>query len=79
MTKEQVLELRKSLGLTQVKFAALLHVSLPTIKSWESGKYRPHGLYLEALLEVKQRVPIFDSLSENKTCDSTASQGGTFQ
>ena len=78
MTKEQVLELRKSLGLTQVKFAALLHVSLPTVKSWEAGKYRPSGLYLEALLEVRQQIPNLTPISENKTCDSTASQGGTF-
>lgn len=55
MNKEQILELRKSLGLTQVKFAAMLHVCLRTVKGWEAGESRPSGLYLEALLTVRQR------------------------
>ena len=78
MNKEQVLELRKSLSLTQVKFATLLHVSLRTVKSWEAGENKPSGLYLEALLEVRQQIPSLAPISGNKTCDSTASQGGTF-
>ena len=78
MTQDEIKELRRYLGLTHEKFAALLHVAPRTVKAWQAGTRRPRGLYLEALLEVKQRVPIFDSLSENKTCDSTASQGGTF-
>ena len=54
MTKDEIKELRRSLGLTHDKFAALLHVSLRTVKSWQAGTRRPRGLYLEALLNVRQ-------------------------
>lgn len=54
MTKEQVIELRKSLGLTQEQFAAQLHVSVGAVRLWEQGLRSPKGLYLKALLEVRQ-------------------------
>jgi DNA-binding transcriptional regulator YiaG len=77
MNKEQVLELRKSLSLTQVKFAALLHISLRTVKSWEAGENKPSGLYLNALLELRQRIPLLRPFDEKEKCDSTDSQVGT--
>ena len=35
---ETVRELRKTLGLTQLLFASLLHVSKKTVEKWEEGK-----------------------------------------
>lgn len=40
-TPEGVVELRKRLKLTQRQFAERLHVSIDTVKSWESGRRKP--------------------------------------
>jgi type I restriction enzyme M protein len=42
-------EIRARLGLTQIKLANLLNVSLPTINRWERGKSRPPGPSQDAL------------------------------
>lgn len=54
MNKEQIKELRVYLGLTQIQFARVLHVSYEAVQSWEVGRRNPTGLYLEALLELRQ-------------------------
>lgn len=54
MNKDEVKDLRRTLNLTQVKFADMLHVALRTVKSWEAGTRKPSGLYLRALIEVRQ-------------------------
>ncbi|MGF0035592.1 helix-turn-helix domain-containing protein [Victivallis vadensis] len=41
LTPDQILTKRKGLGLSQVKFAAALGVSVKTVSAWEHGKAVP--------------------------------------
>ena len=41
LTPEQILTKRKGLGLSQVKFAAALGVSVKKVSAWEHGKAMP--------------------------------------
>ena len=41
LTPDQILSKRKGLGLSQVKFAAALGVSVKKISAWEHGKDTP--------------------------------------
>lgn len=51
-----VKELRKSLKLSQVQFAALLTVDLGTLRNWEQGRRKPHGP-AKALLRAIRNDP----------------------
>ena len=51
-----VAELRKSLGLTQIEFAAKFCISIGTLRHWERGERTPHGPAL-ALLNVVAKEP----------------------
>jgi putative transcriptional regulator len=49
-------KLRASVGLSQPKFAALLHVDVGTLRNWEQGRREPTGP-AKALLTAIQRDP----------------------
>ena len=49
-------ELHSKLGLSQPKFAALLHVDVGTLRNWEQGRREPTGP-AKALLTVIRRDP----------------------
>ena len=49
-------ELRATLGLSQTKFAALLHVDVGTLRNWEQGRREPTGP-AKALLTAIRRDP----------------------
>jgi DNA-binding transcriptional regulator YiaG len=49
-------ELRASVGLSQPKFAALLHVDVGTLRNWEQGRREPIGP-AKALPTAIQRDP----------------------
>ena len=49
-------ELRSKLGLSQPKFAALLHVDVGTLRNWEQGRREPTGP-ARALLTAIRRDP----------------------
>ncbi|MBC3873572.1 helix-turn-helix domain-containing protein [Undibacterium flavidum] len=51
-----VAQLRHSLGLTQVEFAAKFCISVGTLRHWERGDRSPHGPAL-ALLHVVSKEP----------------------
>jgi DNA-binding transcriptional regulator YiaG len=42
VTREQILELRKKLGLTQAQFGKLFGAHPITVVRWESGEYQPN-------------------------------------
>ncbi len=52
----KVKEIRMKLGLTQEKFAAMLCVSLGTLRNWEQGRTYPEGAAI-ALLRVADSKP----------------------
>ncbi len=49
-------KIRKRLGLTQEAFAALLGVSVQTLRNWEQGIRKPRGPAL-ALLRIVEKNP----------------------
>jgi putative transcriptional regulator len=51
-----VAQLRHSLGLTQMEFAATFCISVSTLRHWERGDRSPHGPAL-ALLHVVAKEP----------------------
>ena len=56
LREPNVAKLRKSVGLSQARFAAALGISLPTLQNWEQGRRRPDGP-ARVLLNVFKRHP----------------------
>jgi predicted transcriptional regulator len=54
MTPEQIVKLRQALGFTQQQLADKLGAPQPTVARWETGKVKPHRLYLEKLDGLKR-------------------------
>lgn len=55
-TGEDVAMLRRFVGLTQVRFAQALGISVHTLRNWEQGRRHPEGPAL-ALLRIAARHP----------------------
>jgi putative transcriptional regulator len=51
-----VRELRRRMGLTQERFAAILGVTLPTINRWENGRSKPSPLAMKNLNELMASI-----------------------
>ncbi len=51
-----VVALRRFVGLTQIQFALALGISVHTLRNWEQGRRRPEGPAL-ALLRIAARHP----------------------
>lgn len=49
-------KIRKKLGLSQSRFAAIIGVSVRTLQNWEQGRRHPDGP-AKALLRVVEREP----------------------
>ena len=43
VTSDIIREIRESIGLSQEKFAGLIHISVGTLRNWEQGRRRPVG------------------------------------
>lgn len=52
MTKEQVLQARRKLGLSQAAFAELMLMSVRAIKYWESGERKPSKLAVQRMKDL---------------------------
>jgi putative transcriptional regulator len=59
-----VRSLREKHGLSQSKFAALMGISVGTLRNWEQGRRKPEGS-ARVLLKVVEKHPeaVFDSVS----------------
>ena len=55
-TGEDVAALRRFVGLTQVRFAQAMGISVHTLRNWEQGRRQPEGPAL-ALLRIAARHP----------------------
>ena len=53
MSPDEIADLRKNLGITQERFAALLGTTVVTVNRWENGKTKPSRLYAKELQELK--------------------------
>jgi putative transcriptional regulator len=63
-----VRDIRESLNLSQYQFAALVHVSVKTLRNWEQGIRRPGGA-AAALLTAIRNDPknVIAALNANQT------------
>ena len=52
LTPDEILTKRKGLGLTQVKFAAMLGVSVKKVSAWEHGKAAPTEAEMEKIKDI---------------------------
>ena len=43
VTSDIIREIRENTGLSQEKFAGLIHISVGTLRNWEQGRRRPAG------------------------------------
>lgn len=55
-TRRDVAALRQFVGLTQVRFAEAMGISVHTLRNWEQGRRQPEGPAL-ALLRIAARHP----------------------
>src|ERR1044071_2266594 len=54
--KEEIPKLRKKLGLSQSKFAAVLGISIDTLQNWEQGRRQPAGPAKVLLKRLSERA-----------------------
>lgn len=54
MTPEDIQEMRRKIGVTQERFAALLGTTVVTVNRWEKGKNIPSRLYVKEIMELKK-------------------------
>lgn len=80
MDKQEIIDIRNSMYVTQEKFAQLLGCSIVTINRWENGKSTPSRLYIRELNEMKvnsgsyiRRLEEYEKLGRvcNGTCYGT--------
>ncbi|MFA6037348.1 MAG: helix-turn-helix domain-containing protein [Legionellales bacterium] len=50
-----VSQIRSEIGLSQMEFAQLIHISLPTLRNWEQKRRAPSGPALSLLTIIKNR------------------------
>lgn len=61
-TPQEIKDIRKNTGLTQVLFAQYMGVSVKTVESWESGRNHPEGAACR-LLSLTKNDPNFPQKS----------------
>lgn len=55
LSPQEIKDIRKSMGLTQLRFALELGVTPLTVTWWESGKHSPSVLALQKLLILQSK------------------------
>ena len=61
-TAQDIKDIRKQTGLTQVLFARFMGVSVKTVESWEAGRNHPEGAACR-LLTLTRNDPMFPQRS----------------
>lgn len=54
MNKEEIIAIRKALGLTQEQFASILGTTHTTVNRWENGKAKASRLYVKEIMRFKE-------------------------
>jgi len=55
MTSQEIIDLRKTLGMSQVIFAEKLGVSFATVNRWENGRHIPSPLAIEKIRSLARK------------------------
>ncbi|QQV75320.1 hypothetical protein H6P87_00873 [Rickettsia tillamookensis] len=64
-TKEDIVDIRKHLHLSQSAFAVLMGVNVRTLQEWEQGRRKPTGSAI-SLLKIASKYPkVFINYSHN--------------
>ena len=73
---DDIRSLRERFGLSQPKFAALIGVSVATLRNWEQGRRRPEGS-ARVLLRVVERHPeaVLAVAREKDEAEQSSGQG----
>ena len=58
MKKQEIVQLRQQLNLSQPLFASVLSVSVRTVQAWEQGMRRPSGTALKLLTIAKKHPEV---------------------
>ena len=68
VSEPNVKRVRERFGLSQVRFAALMGISVGTLRNWEQGRRRPEGS-ARVLLRVVAKHPeaVLDSIRPKRT------------
>ena len=61
-TANEIKDIRKNTGMTQVLFAKYLGVSLKTVEAWEAGRNQPNGTACR-MLSITKKDPQFPKRS----------------
>ena len=61
-TANEIKDIRKNAGMTQILFAKFLGVSLKTVEAWEAGRNHPNGTAYR-ILSLTKRDPQFPKSS----------------
>jgi putative transcriptional regulator len=66
----QVREVREAYGLSQARFAALMGISVATLRNWEQGRRQPEGS-ARVLLQVVAKHPeaVLDAVASGGSAD----------
>jgi putative transcriptional regulator len=64
LAEPDVRKIRRAYGLSQQKFAALMGISIATLRNWEQGRRRPQGA-ARVLLRIAAKHPqaVLDSVA----------------
>lgn len=54
MTAKEIYNIRKSMAVTQEKFAQMLGTTVVSVSRWESGKVKPSRLYIKEIQELRK-------------------------
>lgn len=65
ITAEQIKQVRKEIGLTQIQLAQFVGVSVQSVRMWENGTVNPKGANKDFLFILFENKSIF-SLKSNK-------------
>jgi DNA-binding transcriptional regulator YiaG len=58
---DEIVALRRALGLSQAEFAHRLGVRQQTVSEWETGRYRPRGASLRVLAILAEERVQYDA------------------
>lgn len=53
MTPDEIMEIRKKLGVSQERFAHMLGTTAVSVNRWENGKASPSRLYIKEIKNLK--------------------------
>lgn len=67
MTKEEIRQIRKRLGISQELFARVLGVSSPCLQRWEYGKSSPTYIHNDIMIQIRKHMNKIKTIEERSS------------